>query len=120
MNGRDYKTWPTVHITVASGRVVSETPAGGPQDLIGKTIDEVSQWVRSNGGDIYPIGQYHTCCDGEWHPDLICAACESPKTTPDGTYGVVVRRAAPVERVLCLEIADRVLTASARRKEQSK
>jgi|HubBroStandDraft_6_1064221.scaffolds.fasta_scaffold821049_1 hypothetical protein len=110
MNGRDYRMWTTICITVESGRVVKETPPGGPQDLIGKTLDDVSQWVRLNGGDIYPIGGHrHTCCDGDWHPDLPCAACASPRGSTNGAYGVVVKRAAPVaEGISCSEIVERV------------
>jgi hypothetical protein len=98
MNGRDYKAWTTIYITVESGRVARETPAGGPQDLIGKTLDEVSQWVLLDGGGIYPIGGYrHTCCDGDWHPDLVCVACESPRGGTDGAYGVIVKRVIPLK-----------------------
>ena len=92
MNDRDYKTWISAYIRVDAGRVVRETSAGA-QDLIGKTLDEVSQWVLSDGGDIYPVGRlWHTCCD--WPRDP-CGACESPMNEPDA-YGVVVRRTAPL------------------------
>jgi hypothetical protein len=61
---------------------------------------------------ICPIGgPSHTCGDGWGEP---CLACESPRHGPDGAYGFVVRKAAPVEeRASYLEIADRVLAASA-------
>ena|SRR6267378_7090685 len=106
MNDLDYKTWMTVYIRVDSGRVVREVSAVGAQVLVGKTLDEVSQWVLSDGGDIYPVGtQWHTCCD--W-PDDPCCACKSPKSEPC-SYGVVVRATTPLAKPGgFLEMIDRV------------
>ena len=60
-----------------SSRVIRETSAAvGARVLIGKALDEVSQWVLSDGGDIYTIGsQWHTCCDWPGDP---CGSCKSP------------------------------------------
>jgi hypothetical protein len=107
MNDPDYNTWITVYIRVDSGGVVREVSASvGAQVLVGKTLDEVSQWVASDGGDIYPIGsQWHTCCDWPGDP---CCACKSPKSEPS-SYGVVVRGSAPkIEHGGFLEMIDRV------------
>ena len=77
-----------------SSRVIRETSAAvGARVLIGKTLDEVSQWVLSDGGDIYTIGsQWHTCCDWPGDP---CGSCKSPQSEPS-FYGVVVRATAPL------------------------
>jgi hypothetical protein len=97
----------TVYIRVDSSKVIREVSAAvGAQDLVGKTLDEVSQWVLSDGGDIYPIGsQWHTCCDWPGDP---CGACKSPLSEPS-SYGVVVRATAPLaEPGGFLEMIDRV------------
>jgi hypothetical protein len=99
MTNRDYKTWLTFYVVVESGRIVKHTCAG-PNDLKSMTLDEVSQWVRSNGGDIYPISPAgcHTCVD---EPNVSCGACESVNHPSDRmAYGIVVKRAAPLKELV--------------------
>jgi hypothetical protein len=99
MTDRDYKNWLTFYIVVESGRIVKTTSAG-PNDLIGMTIDDVSQWVTSNGGEIYPISPagWHTCADQR---NVVCDACESVNHPRDlMTYAVVMRRLAPLKEPL--------------------
>jgi hypothetical protein len=107
MNDPACNAWITVYIRVDSGRIVKEVSAAiGAQVLVGKTLDEVAQWVLSDGGDIYPVGaQWHTCSD--WPSDP-CYACKSPQSEPC-SYGVVVRATAPLTKPGgFLEMIDRV------------
>ena len=108
MADRDYRSWLTFYVVVESGRIIKDTSAG-PSDLKGMKFDKVSRWVRSNGGEIYPISPagWHTCVD---QPNVSCGACESVNHPSDRMiYGVVMRRVARLEEpVGLLEMYERM------------
>lgn len=86
------KPWPpspeTFGIVVQSGKVVAASNVR-PQDLIGKTFDEIVRLVKSRNGEMYQVSTagWHTCAD--W-PNDVCAACEA-KDEKNGTMQYHVR-----------------------------
>jgi hypothetical protein len=83
MNDRS-KTWTTAEhfgVFVEFGKVIRASNIR-PQDLIGKTLDDVFALVEARHGYIHRVSLagWHSCAD--W-PNDVCGACEESKNDPN-------------------------------------